>query len=203
LALREVTPEAFAQFLGWLDPDVEAAGGKYRAMHRRLVKVFVCWGFSSPEDLADRTLDRVAMKTGEIQDDYEGEPIAYVLGVARNIRREAFRSEGRERARLTAVAESTGAGGPPEDEGVAEETRLRCLDRCLAETLTPEESRLLLEYYHEGTGRVSRNRTNLAEVQGLSGTTLRKRTQRYRRRLEDCLRQCLGFPAVTEPPAAT
>jgi len=63
---------------------------------------------------------------------------------------------------------------PGADEHAAEEARLQCLDRCLAEELSPEESQLLLEYY-QGTARVPRGRSALAEVQGLTSTTLRKR----------------------------
>ncbi|HEX6739514.1 MAG TPA: hypothetical protein VF310_14645, partial [Vicinamibacteria bacterium] len=98
--MKEVDQDSFARLLGWLGPDADAAGGRYREIHRRLVRSFTCWGCSCPEELADRTLDRVASKLETVQDDYEGDPIAYVLGVARNVRREDYRSQSRARGRL-------------------------------------------------------------------------------------------------------
>jgi len=186
--MKEVTPEAFARFLSWLSPDAETAGDRYREIHRRLVKIFACWGCPCPEDLADRTLDRVAAKADEVREGFEGDPFPYVLGVARNVRREDYRSHSRARNR-------PGPESPPpvgDEERVAQEAKLRCLDRCLAESLNAEERQLLLQYYREPRA-ASASRKAVAELQGLSGTTLRKRTQRYRQRLQECLRRCLGW----------
>jgi DNA-directed RNA polymerase specialized sigma24 family protein len=167
-------------------------------MHRRLVRIFACWGCSWPEDLADRTLDRVVAKAEAVQEGYEGDPFAYVLGVARNVRREDFRAQARARSQLSSPP--LAAAGA--DERMADERKLSCLDRCLAESLAPEEKELLLEYYREA--RAASARRAMAREGGLSSSTLRKRTQRYRQRLEQCLRRCLGWPeAVTEQGAAT
>jgi DNA-directed RNA polymerase specialized sigma24 family protein len=186
--MKEVTQEAFARLLSWLGPDVDAAGDRYREIHRRLVRVFSCWGCPCPEELADRTLDRVAAKAEAVQEGYEGDPFAYVLGVARNVRREDYRFQSRSRGRLQPQPPAPA----PAEERLREEDRLRCLDRCLAESLSPDERQLLLQYYREPRA-ASASRRAMADQQGLSGTTLRKRTQRYRRRLQECLRQCLGW----------
>jgi DNA-directed RNA polymerase specialized sigma24 family protein len=186
--MKEVTQEAFARFLTWLGPSAEAAGIRYQDMHRRLVKIFACWGCACPEDLADRTLDRVVTKADEVRPGYEGDPFAYVLGVARNVRREEYRSQARARSRPNPGA----LPGPPEEERLADEAKLECLDRCLAQSLSLEERQLLLEYYREPRAASARRRA-IAQDEGLSGTTLRKRTQRYRQRLEQCLRRCLGW----------
>ena len=194
--MKEVTQEAFARFLTWLGSDAEAAGSRYQHMHRRLVKIFACWGCASPEDLADRTMDRVVGKADEVRAGYEGDPFAYVLGVARNVRREDYRYQARARNRPIPGPPS----GPPAEERVAQEARLECLDRCLAETLSLEERQILLEYYREPRAASARRRA-IAQDEGLSGTTLRKRTQRYRQRLEQCLKRCLGWTKeVTERP---
>jgi DNA-directed RNA polymerase specialized sigma24 family protein len=186
--MKEVTPEGFARFLSWLSPDAATAGDRYRDIHRRLVRIFACWGCPCPEDLADRTLDRVAAKADEVRGGYQGDPFAYVLGVARNVRREDYRFQTRARQRLGPEAPAP----PPDEERLMEEAKLRCLDRCLAESLNPEERQLLLQYYREPRG-ASAGRKSMAQLEGLSGTTLRKRTQRYRQRLQECLRRCLGW----------
>src|SRR5262249_38371041 len=159
-----VTEEAFARFLSWLGPDPQSGADRYRQIHRRLVKVFACWGTSSPEDLADRTLDRVAAKADSVREGYEGDPLAYILGVARNVRREAFRSQSRERSRPPFVAPTV-----PEDERRDEEAKLRRLDRCLAESLNDDERRLLLEYY-QAPRAASASRRAIAASADLSST---------------------------------
>jgi DNA-directed RNA polymerase specialized sigma24 family protein len=186
--MKDVTQEAFARFLSWLAPDPEAAGGRYQEIHRRLVKIFACWGCPCPEDLADRTLDRVVAKADDVREGYEGDPFAYVLGVARNVRREDYRFQARARSRPGVSPPAV----PGVEERLAEEAKLRCLDRCLAESLNADERQLLLEYYREPRAASARRKA-IAQGEGLSGTTLRKRTQRYRERLEQCLRRCLGW----------
>jgi DNA-directed RNA polymerase specialized sigma24 family protein len=196
--MNDVTAEAFARFLSWLGPDPQSGADRYREIHHRLVKIFACWGTSSPEDLADRTLDRVAAKADAVREGYEGDPLAYILGVARNVRREDFRSQSRERdhARFKAPV-------MPEGERRQQEAKLSCLDRCLAETLDDDERRLLLEYY-QAPRAASASRRAIADAASLHPTTLRKRTQRYRQRLEHCLRACLGLRApVTEDGTVT
>jgi hypothetical protein len=196
--MNHVTAETFARFLSWLGPDPQSGADRYREIHRRLVKIFACWGTSSPEDLADRTLDRVAAKADSIRDGYEGDPLAYILGVARNVRREDFRWQSRERSRPPSAGPAV-----PDDERRQLETRLSCLDRCLAESLDEDERRLLLEYY-QAPRAASASRRAMAEAASLNATALRKRTQRYRQRLEQCLRACLGGQdAVTEIGRAT
>jgi DNA-directed RNA polymerase specialized sigma24 family protein len=140
----------------------------------------------------------VVAKAEAVQEGYEGDPFAYVLGVARNVRREDFRAQARARARLSQPP--LAAASP--DERIAAERKLSCLDSCLAESLAPQEKELLLEYYRET--RAAAARRVLAREGRLAASTLRKRTQRYRQRLEQCLRRCLGWPAaVTERGEAT
>lgn len=196
--MKDVSEEVFARFLSWLGSDPQSGAHRYREIHRRLVKVFACWGTSCPEDLADRTLDRVAAKADAVREGYEGDPLAYILGVARNVRREDFRAQARERSRARPLAPAE-----TEDERREEEAKLRCLDRCLAESLGEDERRLLLEYY-QAPRAASASRRAIAEAASLNPTTLRKRTQRYRQRLERCLRVCLGLEEpVTETETVT
>ena len=70
----DLTQAAFDSLLEWLDPDRARSGEKYEKIRLRLIKIFACRGCSIPEELADRTIDRVARKVGEVSHDYEGDP---------------------------------------------------------------------------------------------------------------------------------
>jgi hypothetical protein len=56
---------AFRQFLNWLDGGADSEGETYLEMRRRLVRCFDRRNCSSPDDLADETLNRVARKLEE------------------------------------------------------------------------------------------------------------------------------------------
>ena len=84
----EINQEQFEQLLSWLDPDREKAGAKYESIRKRLIKLFVCSGCNVAEDLADKTINRVARKLPEFRATYVGEPGHYFYGVAKHIRLE-------------------------------------------------------------------------------------------------------------------
>src|ERR1041385_2060224 len=85
----DINQEQFDRLLGWLDPDREKAGLKYESIRKRLIKVFVCRGSKTPEELADQTINRVVRKLPEIQAEYVGEAGHYFCGVGSNIFRES------------------------------------------------------------------------------------------------------------------
>src|SRR5262245_21687271 len=58
----DMTPEEFDRLLLWLNPDRDKAGEKYEWIRKRLIKIFVCRGCNVPEELADKTINRVARK---------------------------------------------------------------------------------------------------------------------------------------------
>ena len=78
----DLTQENFDQLLAWLDPNREQAGRRYEDIRRKLVKIFVSRGCIIAEELADETINRVAMKVHEIVDTYTGDPALYFYGVA-------------------------------------------------------------------------------------------------------------------------
>ena len=71
------------------------------------------------------------------------------------------------------------------------ERRHACLDRCLETVLDPDERHLILEYYRGEEGGHIAHRGGLARDAEIAPNTLRKRTERIRRRLQECLRSCL------------
>jgi hypothetical protein len=58
--------ENFDRLLEWLHPDREEAGRKYKIIHTRLIKFFMCRGCAQAEEMADDTINRVCRKAKEI-----------------------------------------------------------------------------------------------------------------------------------------
>jgi len=178
--------ESFASFLAWLDPDPERAGERYKDIQQRLTRLFDYRGCERPEELADETITRVMRQVPDLAESYQGDPIRYFYGVARNVVRQHFTARSRDHARGLLSP----AAAPHSVEEV--ERRHACLDRCLETALTPEERHLILEYYRsERRGGHIARRGGLARDAEISSNTLRKRTERIRRRLQDCLMRCL------------
>jgi hypothetical protein len=188
MSMNEVKDEAFTEFLAWLDPCREAAGQKYRQLHARLVALFGYWRCADPEGLTDATLGRASRKVAFFRNDYRGDPWAYIRGIAWNVRRE----DDKARRRLQSLDDSGPplAAAPEADPDLDAERALACLEKCRAEVLSAEEARLVAEYYGEAD-RIARRKA-LAEGEGITQVALRKRSERYRRRLGACIQECLA-----------
>jgi len=76
-------PQAFRQFLNWLDEGVDSNGERYLEMRRRLGRYFDRRNCSSPGDLADETLNRVARKLEEKGEIVGATPAHYCYIVAK------------------------------------------------------------------------------------------------------------------------
>ena len=63
--LHILKQEEFDRLLCWLDPDPERAGLTYEKIRWRLVAILASRGCTSPEELADETIDRVARRVVE------------------------------------------------------------------------------------------------------------------------------------------
>lgn len=100
------------------------------------------------------------------------------------ILREYFRSA---RARPLTDKDEASLRSPQEYENT--ELTHACLNRCLQ--LLPSSSRALVLEYYEGDGKSKIDtRKNLAKNLGLNPRTLRKRLQRIRTTLEQCVDEC-------------
>ena len=174
-----ITQEQFDLLLDWLDHDREKAGIRYEQIRKRLVKIFVCRASNVPEELADKTINRVARKLPEIRATYVGDPSHYFAGVATNIAREAVRQ-----GRIPAI-------GMPEAPLVSEdqERDYVCLEKCM-EKLDPDDRKLVLDYYQdEGRAKIN-HRKELAETLGIGLNALRIRACRIRADLQACVERC-------------
>ena len=174
----KLTEEAFAKFLGCLDPDPARAGEKYEALREALVK-FLDWrGALFPEELVDETFNRVTRKLEE------GETIrdlpTYCHGVARLVFLQSLEQPGNKRVEFEEL--SMIAVTEPDMTDV----RRECLNHCLSR-LQAENRALIIEYYRkEGRQKID-HRVSLAERLGIPLNALRSRAQRIRDKLERCI----------------
>ena len=175
-----LTQESFDSLLAWLDPNRDEAGRKYEDIRRRLVKIFVCRGCFEPEDLADETINRVTQKLAEIKDSFAGERARYFCGVAHKVHLEYRRK--RIAPRVLPVV-------PEKDE---HEVEFNCLEKCMEQTLTPNNRVLVVEYYQEGKSAKIEHRKKLADQLGIGLNALRIRAFRIRASLEKCVQHCVN-----------
>jgi RNA polymerase sigma factor (sigma-70 family) len=180
-----LTPEGFESLLTQLDPERERAGELYETIRRKLVRLFEWRGCSSPEDLADETINRVARRLAEGVELRSNDPYGYFCGVAHLVYKEVLRRAAREHRALA----SGDWSAPAAEEEEPSDARLDCLRRCLAE-LSPDQRDLVLRYYR-GEGNI-RNRQELAREAGIPMNALRIRVHRVRRKLESCVHACLS-----------
>jgi DNA-directed RNA polymerase specialized sigma24 family protein len=155
----------------------ELQGEVYEQIRHKLIRLFRWRGAEDPEELADRTFDRVSQRLPD-QNSFVGDPSHYVCGVARLIFLESLR-----RRKLPEV--------PVETERDEEaENALDCLDDCL-ELLSPVQRELILDYYRGERRAKIDHREVLARQLGTSVNALRIQTCRIRTRLRKCVTTCM------------
>ncbi len=135
-------------------------------------------GCTSPEELADETIDRVARRVVNIQDSYVGDKAIYFLGVMNNVHHEYLK-----RPTMPRLPE------PDNDVEVKEKTH-RCLEQCL-DKLSPNSHRLIERYYAEDKRAKIDLRKRIAAEFGIGPSTLRLRALRIRNKLQTCIEHCL------------
>ena len=175
------TQEAFDKLLEWLDPDREQAGQKYQKIHARLIGIFSNHGCADPEKLADEVIDRVTTKMDSLPQNYEGEPVRYFCGVARNILKEDLK---RRNTHEPLEAEHQ------QIEYNEDQSKYDCLDKCMAELPSGSQSVILAYYEEKGVAKI-RRRKKIAEELGITVTALRLRVFHMRAQLSRCLAECL------------
>ena len=153
---------------------------------RRLQTWFDRKACRAPDELADETLNRVARRL---------ETMGAITGVtsaqfcyltAKYVWLETLRQP-----QFTALPEDELSDRAASDtEAPARETRLICLESCLAR-LAAEDRTLMLRYYIAEQETRIRQRQVLAASLGVSANALSLRVFRLRARLEACVRECL------------
>src|SRR5215813_11227158 len=115
----------FNKLLFWLDPDRDKAAEKYQRIYVRVVRIFSAKGCAGAEDLADETVNVVALKIDWLLENYVGDPALYFYGVANKLYLEYLKR------RPT-------PSPPPVPDNTELELRCGCLEKCL-ETVSEKE----------------------------------------------------------------
>lgn len=158
--------------------EVEALQGQiYEEIRRKMIRLFKWRGSGRPEELVDRTFERVSQKLPSVTN-YLGDPSHYICGVGRLIFLESLR-EKTPQPPVPTVAEEV------------DEQALSCLDECMEQLLDPLERELILEYYRDEKRTKIDRRERLAHQLGTSVNSLRIRTCRIRMRLQKCVTDCV------------
>jgi len=182
------TQEDLNRLLLWLGDDESRGGRKYEEVRSKLILIFRLKGCIAPEELADETIDRTARALLKPGFTFDGSPIAYLRGVARNVYLEAFRRERRF------IQESIEEGPEPAaqagTDGAQAEKRFVCLERCL-ERLPGERKTLLLDYYRGDKRTKINQRQQLAASEGAGMNALRLQVFRLRKIVRNCVENCL------------
>ncbi len=171
----------------WLGQDTATGARQYVEMRQKLVAIFQFRKCEAPEDLADETLDRTARAILKPAFAFEGNPIVYLRGVARNVYLESLRRNRTISQEALPELADTISQTPSNDPGV--EPLYACLDRCLAQ-LPSDKRALLLRYYHgEKSAKIDR-RSQMAQQEGIGLNTLRIQLFRLRKVVRRCVESC-------------
>lgn len=174
-----LSQEDFDRLLAWLDDDRDHAGLVYEKIRWRLISILAARGCTSPEELADETIDRVARRVVDIQETYVGDKALYFLGVANNVHHEFLKRP--------AISEP-----PLQNENVeAKEHTHFCLDKCV-NNMPDDSKQLIRRYYAEEKQAKIDLRKQLAEELGVNLSSLRLRALRIREKLQVCIERCLS-----------
>lgn len=178
-----LTEESFAKFLARLSPDRELAGAEYEKLRLMLVGLFDWRGAHFPEECADETLNRIARKidSGEVIRDL----VSYCHAVARLVFLETLRRPDHKNVSLDELTPIAALNSESEDD----DTRRQCFKGCLQE-LPAASQQLILEYYKDEKRDKIANRLRIAERLGIPLNALRSRSQRVRKKLEECVKDC-------------
>lgn len=184
-----LTQAAFDKLLSSFSTDRNEAGAQYEVIRNKLVRFFEWRAVDSPYEYVDETINRVARRIDE------GESIenlmSYIYGVARMVFMEALKERERTPVGLDDAPQSLRQTAPEEIEPDA---RVLCLDQCL-DSLTPDNRRLIVDYYQEERRAKINLRQQLADSLHIPLNALRIRAHRIRMSLEKCITQCLGTAA--------
>jgi hypothetical protein len=144
---------------------------------------FLRWrGSADPEGIASEAMLRLIqnLRAGTVIHDLD----AYVVEVARRVKREEDRTAARLARLLTALARSP-------SEASVDEPSLDCLERCKKECLSAKERRLLDAYYKDEVRNRAEHRAALAAKLGISPNALSLSVFKIRRKLAVCVEKCL------------
>jgi hypothetical protein len=171
-----LTPKAFAKFLSWLAPDWEEAGRKYEQIRAKMLRFFARRGCHIPEELFDRTIDRICGKIEVEAIVSIGDVLAFCYAVGRFVALEYWRE-------MKSAPLPENVVLPEIKECENDEHKFEWLERRL-NGLSPRDRHLITAYYQgEGRERIRKRKALASEVGGVNA--LRIKLCRVRARLRD------------------
>lgn len=191
--MSNLTAEGFEKLLERLDDDPSQAAEKYEELRLKLIKTFVWRGCSNlyADNLADIVFDRLAKKLGER---VEIENIdAYAGEVSRFVWLEHLRKNKEDAKADDDMPVQMVEAEFPENPDI----RLKCLRKCVPEVTKNEaEKEIIIGYYHTKPGeKLKESRKKLADKWDLTMNNLKQKALRLRKKLEDCINDCVREPA--------
>lgn len=182
---KGLTQTALNTLLARLDSDRDIAAAKYEMLRRKLIAFFEWQGSMDPGADADETFDRVARKLCGGEDIIDIS--TYTRGVAGMINWERIKAEKKAQQAVTEMVQRQAVSTDDSDYA---ELLSHCLEQCLDE-LPEDQRQLILKYYSApGSDRIVL-RSDLAKEMEISPNTLRIRTHRIKRQLQNCMERCL------------
>lgn len=181
---------SFSLFLAALDADEMHAAEKYATLRYKLVSILTWKGCTSSDadELADRTIDRVAAKIAD------GEKIENVGAYAGSVARFILLEHNRKKREDAVGDDLPEVAVEPEIDILKEsDFRMECLRDCMAETIpNPTDRRIIVGYYDTQSNEKNKNaRKRLAESLDLSIGALKVKACRLRDKLERCINNCV------------
>jgi DNA-directed RNA polymerase specialized sigma24 family protein len=188
---RTLSAAAFDRLLRWLDQGTDSKGENYLVIRQRLVNYFDRKSCSTPDELADETLNRVARRLQEEGITEAESPARYCYIVARFVFMEHLRSSAKERWLNKELSrESKEAIGGDVEGNQRYSQMLKCMGACI-EKLDPAKREIIVRYYVGKERAKIENRRALAESLGITTNALSIRACRIREELEACVRGCM------------
>jgi hypothetical protein len=176
-------PSPLDEFLAWLSPEQEEAAMKHEELRKRLTRFFIGRRCHIPDELADRTLERVRELFAEGRVDRSVDPIPYCFRVAKYIDKEHRKKQ---------WPDSLNEDVPWVDSKPAwNERELACLDQCVAK-LNEHDRDLVTRWFqcNKGREKIDAHKKMAEEAGGRNKLGLR--ILRIKGRLRKCVIACLN-----------
>lgn len=178
---RDPTPQEFEKFLLWLGSGDDGSDRRFLFIQTRLIQIFASRGCADAESLADEVINRVAVRIDTIVQKYP-DPLRCCLGFVDNVHLEYLREEKKK----------ANAREPPKPRPSEElEREDHCLQQCMG-NLNEAEHHLFVRYFGGEKRARKTTRRKLCEELGGTANALRIQAHRLRKRMHECLKECLG-----------
>ena len=186
--ITEITGEDFKNLLGCFSSDTEEAARKYEEIRRGLIDFFYYRGATDAESLADETINRVAKKLPTANFDENFKTATYFYSFAAKIHLE----DRREHSKIAvSIDEIESLADPKNTLNEPDKAGEICLEKCLAQH-SPDENRILLQYYGFDADARTQARKSLAEENNINIGLLHTKISRLKKTLRGCLKKCLN-----------